>query len=239
MLYVVATPIGNLEDITLRAIRILGQVSLILAEDTRKTGRLLKHLGVKKDLASFYEHNEIRKIPLVIEELKKGRDIALVSSAGTPTISDPGYRLIKVCRQEGIPITSLPGPSSIINCLSLASIPHDKFAFLGYLPRKNNARKKLLEKVKEWDLALVFFESPYRVLKSLELIKEVLGEVPVAIAREMTKKFEETLELGIEEAISYFSQKKPKGEFVLVIDNRKLNSGQGPFKKAKPVKEFF
>ena len=222
MLYIVATPIGNLEDITLRASRILGEVDLILAEDTRKTGVLLKRLNIKKDLVSFYEHNEIRKIPLVIEELKKGRDIALVSSAGTPTISDPGYKLIRTCREEGIPFTSLPGPNSIINCLALSSIPHDKFVFLGYMPRKRNAKKKLLEKVKEWGLALVFLESPYRVLKSLGLIKEVLGEVRVVVAREMTKKFEEVLELGVEEAIEHFSKKEPKGEFVMAVDNRKI-----------------
>ena len=218
MLYIVATPIGNLEDITLRASRILGEVELILAEDTRKTGLLLQRLNIKKDLVSFYEHNEIRKIPLVIEKLKEGRDIALVSSAGTPTISDPGYKLIKTCRKEGISITSLPGPSSIINCLALSSMPHDKFAFLGYMPRKASAQRKLLEKAKEWGLTLVFFESPYRVLKSLGLIKEVLGKVRVVIAREMTKKFEEVYEAEVEEVIEHFSKKEPKGEFVIAIN---------------------
>ena len=221
MLYIVATPIGNLEDLTLRASRILGEVEFVLAEDTRKTGLLLGRLNIKKGLVSFYEHNEIRKIPLVIKELKEGRDIALVSSAGTPTISDPGYKLIKACREEGIPVTSLPGPNSIINCLALSSIPHDKFAFLGYMPRKRSAQKKLLEKAREWDLALVFFESPYRILKSLGLIKEVLGKVRVVIGREMTKKFEEVLEVGVDEAIEHFSRKEPKGEFVIAIDNRK------------------
>lgn len=219
MLYIVATPIGNLEDITIRASRILEEAELILAEDTRKTGLLLQRLNIKKKLVSFYEHNEIRKIPLIIEELKKGRNIALVSSAGTPTISDPGYKLIKACREEGVPVTSLPGPNSIINCLALSSIPHDKFAFLGYMPRKKSAQKKLLEKAGEWGLALVFFESPYRVLKSLKLIKEVLGEVRIVIAREMTKKFEEVLEVGVDEAIDHFSKKEPKGEFVIVIDS--------------------
>jgi len=218
MLYIVATPIGNLEDITLRASRILGEVELILAEDTRKTGLLLQRLNIKKDLVSFYEHNEIRKIPLVIEKLKEGSDIALVSSAGTPTISDPGYKLINTCRKEGIPVTSLPGPSSIINCLALSSIPHDKFAFLGYMPRKKSAQKKLLERAKEWGLTLVFFESPYRVLKSLKVIKETLGGVQVVVAREMTKKFEEVYGAGVEEVIEHFSKKEPKGEFVIAID---------------------
>jgi len=218
MLYIVATPIGNLEDVTLRALRILGEVDLVLAEDTRKTGLLLQRLNIKKDLISFYEHNEIKKIPLITEELKKGKNIALVSSAGTPTISDPGYKLIKACREEGIPITSLPGPNSIINCLALSSVPHDKFVFLGYMPRKKSAQKKLLEKAREWGLTLVFFESPFRILKSLKVIKEALGDVRVAIAREMTKKFEEVYEAGVEDAIDHFSKKEPRGEFVIAID---------------------
>ena len=220
MLYVIATPIGNLEDITIRAIRILGEVDLVLAEDTRKTGLLLKRLGIKKNLISLYEHNELRKIPQIIEQLKQGKNIALVSSAGTPTISDPGYKLIKACRQEHLSITSLPGPSSIINCLALTSLPHDKFVFLGYLPRKPSARRKLFKKVKEWDLALVFFESPHRVLASLKAIAGILGPRRIVIGREMTKKFEEVLELEVEEAINHFSQKPPRGEFVLIVDNR-------------------
>ncbi|MCK4519849.1 MAG: 16S rRNA (cytidine(1402)-2'-O)-methyltransferase [Candidatus Omnitrophica bacterium] len=217
MLYIAATPIGNLEDITLRAIRILGEVDLVLAEDTRKTGFLLKHLGIKKDLISFYEHNELKKIPQIIEQLKQGKNIALVSSAGTPTISDPGYKLIKACRREHLPVTSLPGPSSIINCLALTSLPHDKFAFLGYLPRKPSARRKLFNKVKEWEITLVFFESPYRILSSLKVIAEILGNRRITIGREMTKKFEEALELEVEEAINHFNQKAPRGEFVLII----------------------
>ena len=220
MLYVIATPIGNLEDITLRAIRILGEVDLVLAEDTRKTGLFLKHLGIKKNLISFYEHNELKKIPRIIEQLKQEKKIALVSSAGTPTISDPGYKLIKTCRYEHLPITSLPGPSSIINCLALTSLPHDKFVFLGYLPRKPSARRKLFKRVKEWEITLVFFESPYRVLSSLKAIAEILGNRRIAISREMTKKFEEALELEVEEAITHFTQNPPRGEFVLVVDNR-------------------
>lgn len=218
MLYIVATPIGNLEDITLRAVRILGEVELVLAEDTRKTGLLLSRLNIKKDLVSFYEHNEVKKIPWAIEELKKGRDIALASSAGTPTISDPGYKLIQACRKEGLPMTSLPGPSSIVNFLALSSLSHDKFVFLGYMPRKENAQKKLLERVKEWGLTMVFFESPYRILKSLRVIKKTLGRVRIGVAREMTKKFEEVYEAGVEEVIEHFTKKAPKGEFVIAID---------------------
>lgn len=220
MLYIAATPIGNLEDITLRVVRILGEVDFILAEDTRKTGLLLKRLGIKKNLISFYEHNEFKKIPQVIEQLKQGKNIALVSSAGTPTISDPGYKLIKACRREQLPITSLPGPSSIINCLALTSLPHDKFIFLGYLPRKSGARKKIFNQIKEWGLTFIFLESPYRVVASLKIIAEIFDSCQIAIGREMTKKFEEFIELEVKEAIKYFSQKNPKGEFVLAVNRQ-------------------
>jgi len=218
MLYIAATPIGNLEDITLRTLSIFKTADLILAEDTRKTGFLLAHFKIKKKLSSFYEHNEIKKIPAIIKELEQGKNIVLVSSAGTPSISDPGYKLIRECRLKSIPLTALPGPSSVINALSLTSFSHEKFAYLGYLPRKSNACKILLEKCKKWDLALVFFESPYRIIKSLNILQEVFGpSEKIAIFREMTKKFEEVLETSLAEAIEYFTIKKPKGEFTLVI----------------------
>jgi 16S rRNA (cytidine1402-2'-O)-methyltransferase len=221
MLLVTATPIGNLEDITLRALRVFKEADLILAEDTRKTGFLLKHFGIKKPLESFYEHNEKRKIPWVIEELKKGKNVVLVSSAGTPTISDPGYKLVRECRKESLPVTSIPGPSSVINALALSSIPHDKFVFLGYLPRKKGDRQRLLDKMKDYDCALVFFESPFRIVKSLKGIKEVLGNINVMCAREMTKKFEEVIEDNLAEAITHFEKKKIKGEFTIILDLRK------------------
>lgn len=220
MLYIVATPIGNLEDITLRAISILKEADLVLCEDTRKTGFLLKRLEIKKPLISFFEHNEVKKMPQVIEELKKGKRIALVSSAGTPTISDPGYKLIRACREENISITSIPGPSSIINALSLSSIVHEKFVFLGYLPRKAGQRQKLFEEVRSWGLTVVFFESPHRLIKSLGMIKEVLGNRKVAVLREMTKKFEEVKEAEIDEVLSHFSSKKPRGELVIIVSGK-------------------
>jgi 16S rRNA (cytidine1402-2'-O)-methyltransferase len=220
MLYIVATPIGNLEDITLRALRILKEVDLVLCEDTRKTGFLLGHFGIKKPLVSFFEHSEIKKLPGVIEELKKGKNIALVSSAGTPTISDPGYKLVRECRKEKIAVTSVPGASSIINALASTALPHDKFIFLGYLPRKPGERKRLLEKIKSWEAAAVFFESPFRIISSLNSLKEVLGNCRLSIAREMTKKFEEVLEMNAEEAIEHFKKVKPKGEFTVILNNR-------------------
>jgi len=220
MLYIVATPIGNLEDITLRAARILGEVDFILAEDTRKTGILLSRLNIKKKLVSFFEHSEERKIPEVIEQLKQGRDIALVSSAGTPTISDPGYKLIRELRKLELPITSIPGPSSIINALALTSIPHDKFSFLGYAPKKASARKKTFEQAKQAKITFVFLESPFRIKSTLQDLKTVFGNHRVALAREMTKKFEEVLELSLDEALEHFSQRKPKGEFTVIVENK-------------------
>lgn len=224
MLYIVATPIGNLEDITSRALRILKEVDLVLAEDTRKTGFLLSHFGIKKPLVSFFEHSEIKKIPWVIGELKSGKTIALVSDAGTPTLSDPGYKLVRECRKDKLPITVIPGPSSITSALASTSIPHDKFIFLGYLPRKHNERVRLFEKLRGLEAAIVFFESPFRVLASLRDLKEVTGNVRVALARELTKKFEEVFEADINEAILHFEQVKPRGEFVVIIDGKELGS---------------
>lgn len=220
MLYIIATPIGNLEDITFRAKRILEEVGLVLAEDTRKSGNLLKSLDIKKPFLSFHDHNEARRIDQVISNLKEGKKIALISNAGTPTISDPGYKLVRECRKEGIEVTSLPGPSSIINALALTSLPHDKFSFLGYMPRKKGERKKLFNKIKTWQTTLVFFESPFRLLKSLEDLREVFGNPSIAVMREMTKKFEQVLEGDLESISKHFSKQEPKGEMVLLVDNR-------------------
>ena len=220
MLYLVATPIGNLEDITIRAKRILSEADLVLAEDTRKSGSLLKSLGIKKPFLSFHDHNEAQRIKQVVTYLKEGRKIALISNAGTPTISDPGYKLVRECKKEGIEVTSIPGPSSIINALALSSLPHEKFVFLGYLPRKKNAQSKALTEVKDFPGAIVFFESPYRVEKALKAAREVLGDKMVTLAREMTKKFEEIGECRITEAIETISKKERKGEFTIIIDNR-------------------
>lgn len=218
MLYIVATPIGNLEDITLRALRVLGEVDFILAEDTRKTANLLARCKIENSLNSFFEHNEAQKIPAIIRELKKGKNIALVSSAGAPSISDPGYKLIRECRCQNLAITSLPGPCSAINALTLSSLPRDKFIFLGYLPRKKGARRRLFSELKQSKLTLVFFESPYRLLKTLSDLKEIFGNPRISICREMTKKFEEVIEEDIEQAISHFKAKPAKGEFTLVVN---------------------
>lgn len=227
MLYLIATPIGNLEDITLRAIRVLKEADYVLAEDTRKTGFLLKNLGIEKPLVSFFEHNEHKRINAVVADLEAGKNIALVSDSGTPTISDPGYKLIVQCRAKSIPVTAIPGPSSIINVLALSSLPHEKFIFLGYLPRKDHARRKLLEAMKQGDITFVFLESPFRVEKSLADIRDIFEQGRVTIGREMTKKFEEIWEGTAGDACTHFSHKKPRGEFTVVVSGRSEERSQG------------
>jgi 16S rRNA (cytidine1402-2'-O)-methyltransferase len=222
MLYLVATPIGNLEDITFRAIRVLKEVDLILAEDTRKTGLLLKHFNIEKRLRPFFDHNEAQILPGIIEELKAGKNLVLVSSAGTPTICDPGYKLVRECRKLGLAVTSLPGPSSSINAVALSGLPHDKFVFVGYLPRKDGARRKILEKTAGLEAALVFLESPFRLIKSLESLNQVLPGGKITVCREMTKKFEEVFEGTIGEAIEHFNKNQPRGEFTVVAGLKDL-----------------
>lgn len=220
MLYLLATPIGNLEDISLRALRILKEADFILAEDTRKTGLLLKHFNIDKLTISFHDHNEAQKTPQIVKMLQEGKHIALVSSAGIPVISDPGYKLVRECRHLNLAVTAAGINCSIINALALSSLPHDKFVFIGYLPRKAGQLKKLFEQIKSWEAAIVFFESPFRIIKSLGGIKGILGNKKITIAREMTKKFEEIAEMTIGEALKNFKDKQPKGEFTVVLDNR-------------------
>lgn len=196
MLYIVATPIGNLGDISLRALETLEKVSILLCEDTRNTGLMLANLGIKNKpkLISFYDEVEEQKIPEVIKLLENGNEVALVTDAGTPIISDPGWRLVKKCRNLGIKYTSVPGPCAAVNALVLSGIPAGRFVFLGFLPKKDGERLKVLEKYKEFDGAKIVYESPFRVKKLEEQIKKVYGDnIQIAITREMTKKFEEVL----------------------------------------------
>ncbi|MFA6185192.1 MAG: 16S rRNA (cytidine(1402)-2'-O)-methyltransferase [Candidatus Shapirobacteria bacterium] len=196
MLYIIATPIGNLGDITVRALETLEKVEYLLCEDTRNTGLLLVNLKIKNKpkLISFYDEVEEQKIPEVIKLLQDGNEMALVTDAGTPIISDPGWKLIKKCRNSGIPYTSLPGACAAINALVLSGIPSGRFMFLGFLPKKDGERLKILEKYKEFDGAKIVYESPFRVKKLEEQVKKIYGnDVQIAIIREMTKKFEEIL----------------------------------------------
>ena len=209
ILYIVSTPIGNLGDISLRAIETLQKVDLILAEDTRRTGILLKSLKIKKNLLSFYEHNESARIPQVIDFLKKGQNLALVSDAGTPTISDPGFKLIK--------IESIPGASAALAALVVSGLPTDKFIFLGYLPKKQGKATKIIKQIADLDFTIILFESPKRLLRNLKLLKDLLGNKSTVVARELTKLHEEYLRGDIEDIIEHFKKNPIKGEITLII----------------------
>lgn len=217
MLYIVSTPIGNLKDITLRALETLKAVDLIAAEDTRHTKVLLDHYGINKPLTSFFEHNEDRKTGELIAKLKEGRNVALVSDAGTPGISDPGYPLIRRAQEEGIKIEVIPGVSAAITALTASGLPAHSFIFEGFLPVKSGARRKKLEELKSEERTVIFYESPHRVMKTLKDIEEVLEGSTVVCARELTKKFEEIRTGTAEELQAHFTSHPPKGEFVILL----------------------
>jgi 16S rRNA (cytidine1402-2'-O)-methyltransferase len=217
-LYVVPTPIGNLEDITLRAINVLKEVDFILAEDTRTTSHLLRHLGIEKPMHSHHKFNEHATVGRVAEAINNGRDVALVSDAGTPGISDPGFLLVRKCVEEGIEVVTLPGATALIPAVVQSGFPCDRFCFEGFLPQKKGRMKRLQELALE-PRTLVLYESPYRVVKCLEQLAETFGvERRVAVVREITKKFEETVRGTIAEALEHFRNHEPKGEFVIVVE---------------------
>lgn len=216
-LYLVPTPIGNLEDITLRAIHVLRSVDLILAEDTRTTSFLLHHLEIEKPLRSHHKFNEHATAQLFSETIAAGRDVALVSDAGTPGISDPGFLLVRTCVEQGIEVETLPGATALIPALVNSGFPCDRFCFEGFLPQKKG-RMKQLQRCADEERTMIFYESPYRVVKCLEQFVEVFGEErPMSASRELTKKFEETVRGTIAEVLAHFREHEPKGEFVLVV----------------------
>jgi len=216
-LYIVPTPIGNLGDITFRAIEVLKNCDLILCEDTRKTSVLLKHYGISRALRSFHKYNEHHALHSIINELISGKTIALVSDAGTPGLSDPGFLIVRECRKNKIPIECLPGATSVIPALIQSGLPSNRFCFEGFLPVKKGRTKKINE-LKEEVRTMIFFESPHRLLKTLHLFAEAFGnDRQASISRELTKIHEETITGSLEELITFFSQKTIKGEFVIVI----------------------
>jgi 16S rRNA (cytidine1402-2'-O)-methyltransferase len=220
MLYIIATPIGNLGDITLRALETLEKVEFLLCEDTRNTGLLLANLGIKNKprLISFYDEVEEQKIPEVMKLLDEGKEVGLVTDAGTPIISDPGYKLVKKCQKQGYKMTSIPGVSAVINALVLSGLPSGRFSFLGFLPKKPGDRKKVLEKYKSFDGTKIIYESPFRLIRLLEEIKSVNGEeTEVSVCREMTKKFEEIISGQISEVSKKVAAKNIKGEIVVIF----------------------
>ena len=216
-LYIVPTPIGNLDDITLRAIKVLGEADYILAEDTRTTSFLLKHLGIEKKLYSHHKFNEHATATNVANAIGEGRTVALVSDAGTPGISDPGFLLVRTCVESGIEVETLPGATALIPALVQSGFPCDRFCFEGFLPQKKG-RTKRLEELKEEPRSIIFYESPFRVVKCLEQLAEVFGaERKVSVSRELTKKFEQTVRGSISEVLEHFREHEPKGEFVIVV----------------------
>ena len=217
MLYIVATPIGNLKDITFRAIDVLKSVDLIACEDTRHTRILLDHYGIKTSTTSFFQHNRIIKGEYLLGLLREGKSIALVSDAGTPGVLDPGYNLINLAIEHNIEMTLIPGPAAFINALVLSGKPAHRFIFEGFLPNKSLARKNRLKELLELDCTIVCYESCHRVLKTLEDIRDIFGDRNIALARELTKKFEEVLRQTPSLLIEHFQKQRPRGEFVLVI----------------------
>ncbi|MEW5872202.1 MAG: 16S rRNA (cytidine(1402)-2'-O)-methyltransferase [Chloroflexota bacterium] len=215
-LYLIATPIGNLEDISARALRILSQVRLIAVEDTRQTRKLLNHYHIQTPMTSYYEHNKLSKLSVVLAALEQG-DVALVSDAGTPALNDPGYELVKAALQAGHSVSPIPGPSAPVAALVASGLPTDSFLYLGYLPRKASERRQKLAQVADLPYTLIFLETPHRLLEALQDLHETLGDRTVAAARELTKMHEEIFRGTLAQAREHFQQQAPRGEFTLVV----------------------
>jgi len=216
-LYVVATPLGNLKDITLRALEVLKGSDLIAAEDTRRTQKLLSAYDLHSPLISFNENNKYRKIPYLLERLEKGQQISLVTDGGTPGISDPGRELVQESRRDRIPVVPIPGPSALTCALSASGLAGDSFVFLGFLPRRKSRRIKILQEMKEQKRTVIFYEAPHRIKNLLEEIQSVLGEREVVLARELTKVYEEIISGPINHLIGQLSDREPKGEYTLML----------------------
>jgi len=219
-LYLVATPIGNLEDITLRALRILKEVDIIAAEDTRQTAKLLNHYDIKKPMISYHEHNKKSKGEEIIKLLMDGKTVALVSDAGMPSISDPGEDLVRLCIENSIEVIPIPGPSASLTALSISGLPTSRFVFVGFLPVKGKERNEILEKLANEEKTMILYEAPHRLMSTLKDLREYMGNRRISISRELTKKFEETIRCNLDEAIEEFSTRNIKGEFVLVLEGK-------------------
>lgn len=218
-LYIVSTPIGNLDDITFRAINVLKEVDLIACEDTRTTRKLLSHYQIHKPLTSYHEHNELEKSKELVSTLQKGKSVAIVTDAGTPGVSDPGYRVVKLASENGIEVISIPGASACISALSISGLPTSNFTFLGFLPKQKKRLSEFLERIKESKETLVFYESPKRIVKTLKSMITILGNRNVSISREITKMYEETLRGPLSEIIAELESRDAiRGEFVLVVE---------------------
>lgn len=226
-LYIVSTPIGNLEDITLRAIRILKEADLIACEDTRTTRKLLFRYAIETPLISYHEHNEIEKAKELLSLLEEGKNVAIVSDAGTPGISDPGYRLVKLASEHCIEVLPVPGPSAVVSALSVSGLPTSSFAFFGFLPRTKKRLTDYLGSIKSYPETLVFYESPNRVMKTLRAMLEVFGDRNISLSREITKLYEETLRGKISEVLETLGKRNEiKGEVTIVVEGASAETGE-------------
>jgi len=221
ILYLVGTPIGNLEDVSFRVLRVLKEVDLIAAEDTRHTRKLLSHYDIHTPLTSFFEHNERKKTAYIIEKIKEGKNVALVSKAGMPCVSDPGVYLVEKAVEEKIRIVPVPGPSALLLALVVSGLPTESFVFEGFLGRTKKERVKKLKLLSQERRTIVIYEAPHRIKKLLPEIREILGDRRIVVARELTKKFEEVIRGKVSEVEEVFSEREPKGEFTLVIEGAK------------------
>ena len=220
ILYLCATPIGNLEDMTFRCIRVLKEADLIAAEDTRNSIKLLNHFEIKTPMTSYHEYNKIEKGHKLVEKLMDGMNIALITDAGTPGISDPGEELVKMCQEAGITVTAVPGPAACITALTISGLPTRRFAFEAFLPTDKKERQMILDELKEETRTMILYEAPHRLLKTLKLLLENLGNRKISICRELTKKHETVFAATIEDAISHYEMQEPKGECVMVIEGK-------------------
>jgi 16S rRNA (cytidine1402-2'-O)-methyltransferase len=216
-LYIVGTPIGNLEDITLRALRILKEVDLIACEDTRHTQKLLNHYNIAKTMISYHEHNEMTRSPELLIQLEQGAKVALVSDAGMPLVSDPGYRLVTLCVRHKIPVVPIPGPSAMLAALAAAGLPNEEFLFVGFLPQRSGERRRMLERLRIEDRTMIFYEAPHRVTESIADAQEILGDRPACIAREVTKVHEEFLRGKLSQLAECLAEQPARGEITLVV----------------------
>lgn len=239
-LYLCATPIGNLEDITLRVLRVLKEADLIAAEDTRNSIKLLNHFDIKTPMTSYHEYNKIEKAYTLIEKMREGMNIALITDAGTPGISDPGEELARMCMDAGIEVTSLPGPAACITALTLSGLPTRRFAFEAFLPMEKKERKEVLQELVDETRTIIIYEAPHKLVKTLKDLRETLGNRRITLCRELTKKHETAFRTTIEELLSYYENEKPLGECVLVIEGKsrkELKEAEAASWETVPVEE--
>lgn len=222
MLYLCATPIGNLKDITPRVIETLGSVDLIAAEDTRNSIKLLNHFGIKTSMTSYHEYNKVEKADYLVGQLQQGKNVALISDAGTPAVSDPGEVLVKKCQEAGITVTSLPGAVACITALTLSGLSTRRFCFEGFLPSDKKEKAQILAELKEESRTILIYEAPHHLLRTLGELHEALGNRRITLCRELTKKFETVLPTTIEDAIALYEEEQPRGEYVLVVEGKSL-----------------